>query len=166
MCLTRERAIPLSANLVQGMAAAAFTKQKPRLAVSFLLSFLGLLRVSEVLSLTVSSLVFLRSDLLRLIFPDSKGAKRKGCPEAVQIFDPQLIHCLKCFCARRPPDEKYLIFLITDSLKLLQSWPLVLGWFHHGLPRTVFVGAVLLSFLSTAGPTTKSRTRADGPRYL
>ena len=76
-CLTRERAIPLSASLVQGMAAAAFTKQKPRLAVSFLLSFLGLLRVSDVLSLTVSSLVFLRSDLLHLIFPEAARGRFK-----------------------------------------------------------------------------------------
>ena len=85
-CLMRERAIPLSAELVQGMAAAVVTKQKPRLAVSFLLAFLGLLRVSEVLSISVSSLIFFVPTCFIICVPIRKGQNAKAAPRRFKFL--------------------------------------------------------------------------------
>ena len=52
----RSRAYPMSADLAKGMACVCLVEGQPRLAVAYLLSFLGLLRVSEILTLRVSDL--------------------------------------------------------------------------------------------------------------
>ena len=89
--IIRVRAFPLSSDLVKGMAAVAFTERQPRLGVAFLLSFLGLLRVSELLHLRVAHLKFFCSNSLHLVRANTKGAQLKGSPELAQIFDPVLI---------------------------------------------------------------------------
>jgi integrase len=93
--IIRVRALPLSPVLCKGIVSVAICKQKPRLAVAFLLAFLGLLRVSEVLQLRVCNIVFISPVAVHLVLEDTKGAKRSGAPEAVQIRDSQAVYALR-----------------------------------------------------------------------
>ena len=85
--------------------AVAVCKQKPRLAVAFLLTFLGLLRVSELLHLKACNIIFLSSASVHIVLEDTKGAKRSGAPEAVQISDRQTIGALRKMVEGLADDE-------------------------------------------------------------
>ena len=116
--ICRERAWPIPPDLVQGMAAAALVQQKARLAISILLCFLGLLRVSELLTLTVSDFSFLQPNLLHVTLRESKGSKRKGAPEAVQVKDIQLIRAISCLCKTVRRMKSCFLFHTTNSPKV------------------------------------------------
>ena len=101
----RTRATPIPGEVVIGMAAIALAYGEARVAATFLLSFVGLLRTGEVLSLRVSQLSFVGDGHLCIVaLPDSKGAKRKGFAECVLIYDIVIIRFLQRVVRELPPE--------------------------------------------------------------
>ena len=68
--------------------------------------------MSEVLALQVSRLLVLGPSLLHLVLVDTKGAKRKGALEAVQIKDKMLNSLIQGWSVNRPPDEILFPFFV------------------------------------------------------
>ena len=87
--------MPLTLDVVQAMAAVAFTRKRPQMAHALILAFAGLLRVGEVLQMKLGHFNFLNGNYLIITFPDSEGASRSGTPESIVIRDPDLISQLR-----------------------------------------------------------------------
>ena len=105
----RRRAIPASRDLIIGMASAALLDKNVPMAFCLLLSFVGLLRVSEVLTATPRQFALLGGgSLLTLALPDSKGAKRQGMAEQVTFYDPTVLRLAAVVLRRGRPHERIL----------------------------------------------------------
>ena len=105
----RRRAIPATRDLAMAMAVAALFEGKVRLAFSILLSFVGLLRVGEIVGATRRQFgIFGGESLLTLALPESKGAKRKGMAEQVTVYDPLVLKLAGCLLNGLDPNEKVL----------------------------------------------------------
>ena len=91
----RTRAMPVTLEVVQAMATVSYVRKRPEMAQALLLSFAGLLRVSEIISAKFGQLNFLKEDYAILTLPNSKGASRSGQPETVVFKDTALIAQLK-----------------------------------------------------------------------
>ena len=91
----RTRAVPVTLECVQPMAAVAYVRDRPQFAQALLLGFAGLLRVSELLHAKMGHIIFLKHDYVILTLADSKGANRSGQPETVVFRDAALIAQLK-----------------------------------------------------------------------
>jgi integrase len=122
----RVKALPLTPELVRGLAAVSLVKGNVSFAVTILLMFAGCLRIGETLQLKLSHFNCLRSNCCIISLWDSKGAKRTGVPEVVFIRDPSLIRVIKSMQAHGPADAwlfkgSYRSFcsLLTDTA----------GWF-------------------------------------
>ncbi|CAK0908038.1 unnamed protein product, partial [Prorocentrum cordatum] len=116
----RRRAIPASRDLVIGMAVAALFERKVRLAFGILLSFVGLLRVGEIIGATGRQLaVFGGGSLLTLALPDSKGAKRTGDTEQVTVYDPLVLKLAAIITSNTEPNEKILQLTYAEFAKEL-----------------------------------------------
>ena len=104
------RAFPISADLVRGMATYLLIKGRPRMALAFLLAFLGLWRMGEITALRMRQIAVLNAGLVLITFSgsESKGAQRKGEPETVPIRDGSVIAALIFLKSRTEPDD-YLI---------------------------------------------------------
>ena len=63
------------------------------------------------MALTFGQLNFLNSNLLHILFPDSKGAKYTGAPESVQIQDRLLIDILSKWASGRRHND--LVFELS-----------------------------------------------------
>ena len=113
----RVRALPLSADLVCGMAAVAFRKQQPELGLALVLGFAGLLRAGEIVNLRLQDVTILRPGLAVLAFADSKGAQRKGQPESVFSTDAKLVEALR----RRKDSEADEAYVYSGSYRDLGS---------------------------------------------
>lgn len=101
----RTRALPLSSEMVRGMAAVAIQKGQPQLALILLVGFAGLLRAGEMVELKWKDVTIYRPDLAVLVFAESKGAQRKGQAETVFIRDARIIQNLKQRKAMSGPDD-------------------------------------------------------------
>ena len=77
------------------MVGTALAWGEPRVAITFLLGFLGLLRTGELLSLTGQQLNFFGGVLCVISLPDSKGAKRKDFSENVLVHDKAAVRLLQ-----------------------------------------------------------------------
>eukprot|EP00959_Pyramimonas_sp_CCMP1952_P244717 5115140-Pyramimonas_sp.AAC.1 len=105
----RRRAIPATRDLVLSMAAAALIEGKVRLAFCILLSFVGLLRVGEVVGATSRQFrLYGGGSLLTLALPDSKGAKRSGASEQVTFYDPLVLKLAGAILQDTGRDEKIM----------------------------------------------------------
>ena len=82
------RAMPLTYDIVCAMASVALLRKNPRMAHALLLAFVCLMRVGEIVKVTLGHFTFLKSDYAVLALPESKGGSRPGKPEAVVIRDP------------------------------------------------------------------------------
>ena len=90
------------------MVVYLFVLGESRLALGFLLAFLGLLRIDEVLTIQCKQVHITSSNWAILSFPDSKGAKLKGDPETVIIRDRLVVGVLSKLLSKFGPDE-YLV---------------------------------------------------------
>jgi integrase len=107
--LHRKRATVLPCEVLIGMVGLALAKDEPRVAVTFLLGFLGLLRTGELLTLVRGQLKFFDDSLCVIAMPESKGAKRKDYHECVLIHDRVAVRLIKHVVNKLQPDDK--IFL-------------------------------------------------------
>jgi integrase len=106
---TRRRAIPATRDLVIGMTVAALFEGKVRLAFGILISFIGLLRVGEIVGATRRQFgLFGGGSLLTLALPESKGAKRKGTAEQITVYDPLVLKLAAFVLESLDPNEKVL----------------------------------------------------------
>ena len=80
--LSFRQALPLPADVILGIAGVALADDRPRIAVAYLVGYVGLLRITELLKLTPFQLHFVRNSSSVIVsFPDSKGAKRQNSPK-------------------------------------------------------------------------------------
>jgi integrase len=86
------------------MAVVAIRQGRPRMGVLFILGFLGLMRVSELISLRANQLSFYVGKC-HVALPDSKGAKLKGSAEIVVVRDAGLIAVLFSWYGRSDPQD-------------------------------------------------------------
>jgi integrase len=91
----RVRALPMSQELIRGMAAMAIIDKRPRFAAALLIGFCGLLRVGEITQLESHQVKILSAHLAIIFLPDSKGAKLKGHSESILIRDNTLVSILQ-----------------------------------------------------------------------
>ena len=137
----RVRALPLSHRLVQGMAAVAIIKDKPRFAGALLLGFVALLRACELVSLTPRQCSFLGSNRTLIIsLPESKGAKRHGQTEQVIIYDTAIISFIHSLAQNRDGFQTIFGYTYLDFAADLKSLASFFGLRHpnltaHGLRR-------------------------------
>ena len=101
------------------MATDWLIKKRPRLALSFLLAFTGLLRKGEMTKLRLRQIAVLKPDLALITFAndESKGSRRKGEPETVPIRSRSIVKCLAAILSTGSPDE----FLVGDTYKEKRS---------------------------------------------
>ena len=158
----RQRALPLTPELCKGIAAVAIARQKPRLGLAFILAFLGLLRVSEVLNIRAKHILFLHVELVHLVVADSKGAKRKGCPEAVQVRDRAVVAALKRVVLQLLPDDLVFNFSYHEFASGLSLHANFSNFRIRVSPPTVSGGVGRRSFFIGTAATIGSRNMADG----
>ena len=80
--LKRRRALPIPADVLLGMVGTAFAFNEERVAVTFLVSFLGLLRAGELLALTPRQMRTIGNKVCVIALPESKGFKEKASTSA------------------------------------------------------------------------------------
>ena len=80
--LKRRRALFIPADALVGMVGAAFAFNEERVAVTFLVSFLGLLRAGELLALTPRQMRTIGNKVCVIALPESKGFKEKASTSA------------------------------------------------------------------------------------
>ena len=74
--ILKKRAIPFSPDLLRGIVVFLFVIDEPGLAVGYLLGFLGLLRIDEILSLTAKQIQLTSSGWAILIFINREQSLR------------------------------------------------------------------------------------------
>ena len=93
--LSFRQALPLPAGVILGIAGMALADNRPRIAVAFLVGYVGLLRTTDLFKLTPSQLHFVRNNSSVVVsLLDSTGAKRQNNPENVIISDPRIVQDL------------------------------------------------------------------------
>ena len=114
----RRRAIPASRDLAIGMAVAALIENKVRVAFCILLSFVGLLRVGEIVGAIGRQFrIFGGGSLLTVALPDSKGAKRKASMEQVTVYDPLVLKLAAVVLKNTDANERVLQLNYTEFAK-------------------------------------------------
>ena len=106
----------------------------------FLLWYLGLLRIEEVLSLQLKQVKITRSCLAVLSFPESKGSKLKGEPETVIIKDRLVVMVLNKLLSCGEPNDFVVGQTYRRATALLKSAVAHFGLVNsrvtsHGLRR-------------------------------
>ena len=104
--LNRLRATPLPSEILIGMVGMALARGEPRVAITVLVGFIGLLRTGELLSLVPGQINFFGGVLAVISLAESKGSKRKDFSECVLIHDGAAVRLLKSVVASLPADEK------------------------------------------------------------
>ena len=132
--LSFRQALPLPADVILGIAGVALADGRPRVAVAFLVGYVGLLRTTELLNLTPSQLHFLRNDSSVVVsLPDSKGAKRQNNPEKVIISDPQIAKALAQVVRSLGPADSLVGMSAKDLAGLLKKYGNFLGIYDERL---------------------------------
>ena len=90
-----------------------FVVDEPRIALGFLVGFLGLLRIEEILGLQFKHVHITRTNWAILSFPDCKGSKLKGEPETVIIKDRLAVGALSKLLKKSGPDD----FLVGQTYR-------------------------------------------------
>ena len=93
--IKRRKAIPLTKDLVRGMAVAGILYGRPDFAAAILVGFAGLLRTGEICSIQMKDVRIVRDDLMSISLDNSKGALRSGTSESVLLRDPALINIIR-----------------------------------------------------------------------
>ena len=88
------RAPPLTATLVEGLAAYALAHDDLAMATLLLVGFYGLLRTGELLNLKASD-VLVANGMAILSLVDTKSSKRKGATEVVHLQNFFAVECLR-----------------------------------------------------------------------
>ena len=117
----KKRAIPLSPDLLRGMVCYLFVINEPGLALGFLLGFLSLLRIDEILSLSAKQIQLTSSGWAILIFTESKGAKLKGEPETVVVKDAGVVSALSRWIAASHRDQQLCSCSYRKASSLLKD---------------------------------------------
>ena len=86
--------MPLSPNIVNGVAAYTVAIVKRRFALYLLLVFVGPLGTGEVIDLELKDLPILIPSLVVIALANTKVPTRSGNPEKVLIKDPFLTQCV------------------------------------------------------------------------
>jgi integrase len=100
----RVKALPLTPELVRGMATVSIIKGNASFAVALLIMFAGCLRIGETLQLKLSHFNCLRNNCCIISLWFSKGSQRTGQPEVVFIRDPSLIRMIRSLQANGRAD--------------------------------------------------------------
>ena len=126
--LSFRQALPLPADVILGIAGVALADNRPRIAVAFLVGYVGLLRTTELLKLTPSQLHFMRDDTSVIIsLPDSKGAKRQNNPEKVIVSDPRIVKALAHVVQSLGPSDSLVGMSARELAGLLKRYGNFLG---------------------------------------
>ena len=105
--ISRKRALPLTAEVIQAMCGVAVTYDRPRLACAMMLGFTGLLRTDEVVRMEKSWVQFSPTgDRAVLTLHDSKRGPAKNTIEQVQIEDVLVVRLLRKICNTLQDDER------------------------------------------------------------
>ena len=89
------RAPPLTAVLVEGLASYALAHDDLSMATLLLVGFYGLLRTGELLSLQASD-ILVANNMAVISLRDTKSGKRKGATEVIHISNFFTVECLQC----------------------------------------------------------------------
>ena len=125
--LRRKRAMPLPANVVVGMAGLAYAFGEPRVGISLLVGFLGLLRTGELLSLTVGHIKIASPRLCIVSLPGSKGSHQKGFDETVLLHDPVVVGLLRNVVTHLRPDERLFPGSFRDLDRAIRRYAAYFG---------------------------------------
>ena len=132
--LSFRQALPLPADVIQGIAGVALADGRPRVAVAFLVGYVGLLRTTELLKLSSSQLHFVRGDTSVVIsLPDSKGAKRQNNSEKVIVSDPSIVKALAHVVRSLEPADSLVGMSAKDLADLLKKYGAFLGIYDERL---------------------------------
>jgi integrase len=101
----RVKALPLTPELVRGVAAFSMVQGNTDFALTILIMFAGLLRIGETLQLRLGHFNCLRDNCCIISLWESKGAKRTGEPEVVFLRDRSLIRVIQSLKAKAPADS-------------------------------------------------------------
>ena len=120
------RALPLTPQLVAGLAGGFLIARHPRLAAGVLVGFDTLARTGELLSLVVDDvLVDKRAGFAGILrFRDTKSGQREGVHQSVTIENPAVRGALRYLCQNVGPGEQLL--QISD-FKFREVWAHVVG---------------------------------------
>jgi integrase len=113
----RVKALPLTPELVRGVAAFSMVQGNTGFALTVLIMFAGLLRIGETLQLRLGHFNCLRDNCCIISLWESKGAKRSGEPEVVFLRDRSLIRVIMSLKAKAPADT----FLFGESYRTFSS---------------------------------------------
>jgi integrase len=122
-----QRAWPISNELARAMAVVLWRQHRVVMASLFLVAFVGLFRIGELLELLTSDLQFCSSDLVLFSLRRSKGALRRGSPELVQIRDARICALLQVLVQRAPRGGKLFPFTYCQVATALKLCAKVLG---------------------------------------
>jgi integrase len=122
-----QRAWPLSSELTRGMAVVLWRKHRIVMASLFLVAFVGLFRIGELLEVIPSDLQFCKVNLVIFSLRKSKGALRRGSPELVQVRDRRVCDLLRFLVQRVPGGCKLFPFTYCKVAKALKLCAKVLG---------------------------------------
>ena len=97
--LSRQRALPLTLELAQGMAAAAWAYDRPDLMGLLLVGFIAFLRTQELLTLRVDQVTWLAGGTKAAIsLPSTKMTASRGGAELVMVHDVTVVRALRVAC--------------------------------------------------------------------
>jgi integrase len=122
-----QRAWPVSSSLVRAMAVILWRQHRVVMSSLFLVAFVGLFRIGELLEVIPSDLQFCNAELIIVSLRRSKGALRRGAPELVQLRDRSLCSLLRVLVRRVPLGSKIFPFCYNDVGKALKLCAGVLG---------------------------------------
>ena len=105
--LSRNRALPISLAMLQGIVGLALVRKRIDLAATLLVAFAGLLRTGEFITLVKRQLVFSPGMLSVVVsLPRTKTTGWRGQPESVIINDPCVVNALKLATDHIGPDDR------------------------------------------------------------
>ena len=93
--IKRRKAIPLTKDIVRGMAVAGLLYGTPDFAAAILIGFASLLRTGEICSIQMKDVRIVHDDMMSVSLSNSKGAVRSGTSESVIIRDPALVQIIR-----------------------------------------------------------------------
>jgi hypothetical protein len=129
----RVKALPLTPELVRGMAAVSLIKRNTSFAVTILIMFAGCLRIGETLQLKLSHFNCLRDNFCIVSLWDSKGSQRTGQPEVVFLRDPSLVRIIRGLQAKVQTDAWLFEGSYRTFCALLLSTAAFFGLEHPNL---------------------------------
>jgi integrase len=129
----RVKALPLTPELVRGMAAVSMSRGNASFALTILIMFAGLLRIGETLQLQLGHFNCLRDDFCIISLWVSKGATRTGEPEIVFLRDSALIRAIRSLQVKHPAGTPLFKGSYRSFSSLLKDTAAFYGLAHPNL---------------------------------